>query len=250
MDLIARWNKLFDKKVPNMVLRFVVMAVGLAFVAASVALTRASGLGTSPISCIPAVLSFTTTWSIGVWTFILNVLFVFAQMALLRKRFRAVYWLQVPFVFVFSAMIDFFVFVFGNIPIPHYGVQLAYTLIGCVMTGFGVFLQVKASLITLPGEGIVLAIAQASGIEFPRCKIAFDTSQCLIGVVISLVAMGGLFGVREGTVLSALLVGSVVKACNKLFRNFEKVVPLKGHITLTATTMPAPEQSSRQTETA
>ena len=250
MSFTARWNELFDKKIPNMVLRFAVMAIGLAFVAASVALTRASGLGTSPISCIPAVLSFTTAWSIGVWTFVLNVLFVLIQMALLRKRFRAVYWLQVPFVFVFSAMIDFFVFVFGEVTIPHYGAQMFYTLIGCIMTGFGVFLQVKASLITLPGEGIVLAIAQATGIEFPKCKIAFDSSQCIIGVIISLVAMGGLYGVREGTIISALLVGSVVKACNKLFRNFERAVPLQGHITLTATTMPAPEQTNTQTEAA
>ena len=81
-------------------------------------------------------------------------------------------------------------------------------------------------------------------IAFPKCKVAFDTSQGVIGVVISLIAMGGLFGVREGTILSALFVGVVVNLCNKLLPNFEKAVPLAGHRTLTATTLEAPSNAS------
>lgn len=240
MSFTEHWHTFFDKPVPNMILRLAVMFFGLAMVAASVALTRASGLGTSPISCIPAVLSFTTAWSIGAWTFVINVLFVLIQLALLRSDFHPIQFLQIAFVFVFSAMIDFFVPLCAAIPMPHYGFQMFYTVIGCFMTGFGIFLQVKASLITLPGEGIVLAVSKVTKIEFPKCKVAFDSLQGVTGAAISLIAMGGLFGVREGTILSALFVGVIVNACNKLLPNFEKAVPLAGHKTLTATTLEAP----------
>lgn len=245
MGLTERWHTFFDKTTPNMILRLVVMFFGLAMVAASVALTRASGLGTSPISCIPAVLSFTTEWTIGTWTFVINVLFVLIQIVLLRRDFNPIQFLQIAFVFVFSAMIDFFVPICAAIPMPNYGFELFYTIIGVFMTGFGIFLQVKASLITLPGEGIVLAVSKVTKIEFPKCKVAFDSIQGLTGAAISLIAMGGLFGVREGTILSALFVGAVVNACNKLLPNFEKAVPLAGHRTLTAATLEAPAASAK-----
>ena len=219
MNFTERWHTFFDRSAPNMILRFAVMFFGLALVAASVALTRASGLGTSPISCIPAVLSFTTAWTIGTWTFVVNVLFVLIQIILLRSDFNPIQFLQIAFVFVFSAMIDFFVPFCELIPMPNYGFELFYTILGVFMTGFGIFLQVKASLITLPGEGIVLAVSKVTKIAFPKCKVAFDTSQGVIGVIISLIAMGGLFGVREGTILSALFVGVVVNFCNKPFRS-------------------------------
>lgn len=240
MSFVSRWHEIFDKPTPNMILRLVVMFFGLAMVAASVALTRASGLGTSPISCIPAVLSFTTSWTIGTWTFVINVLFVAVQIILLRRDFNPVQFLQIAFVFVFSAMIDFFVPICAAIPMPNYGFELFYTIVGVFMTGFGIFLQVKASLITLPGEGIVLAVSKVTKIDFPKCKVAFDSIQGLTGAAISLIAMGGLFGVREGTILSALFVGVVVSLFNKILPNFEKAVPLAGHKTLTAATLEAP----------
>lgn len=244
-DFAQRWHNTFDKPAPNMVLRLVVMFFGLAMVAASVALTRASGLGTSPISCIPAVLSFTTDWTIGTWTFVINVLFVLIQIVLLRRDFNPIQFLQIAFVFVFSAMIDFFVPLCAAIPMPNYGFELFYTVIGVFMTGFGIFLQVKASLITLPGEGIVLAVSKVTKIEFPKCKVAFDSIQGLTGAAISLIAMGGLFGVREGTILSALFVGVVVNVFNKLLPNFEAAVPLAGHKTLTAATLEAPSAPAK-----
>ena len=248
MNFTERWHTFFDRSAPNMILRLAVMFFGLALVAASVALTRASGLGTSPISCIPAVLSFTTAWTIGMWTFVVNVLFVLVQIILLRSDFNPIQFLQIAFVFVFSAMIDFFVPFCELIPMPNYGFELFYTILGVFMTGFGIFLQVKASLITLPGEGIVLAVSKVTKIPFPKCKVAFDTSQGVIGAIISLIAMGGLFGVREGTLLSALFVGVVVNLCNKLLPNFEKAVPLAGHRTLTATTLEAPSNASAPQE--
>ena len=243
MNFTERWHTFFDRSAPNMILRFAVMFFGLALVAASVALTRASGLGTSPISCIPAVLSFTTAWTIGTWTFVVNVLFVLIQIILLRGDFNPIQFLQIAFVFVFSAMIDFFVPFCELIPMPNYGFELFYTILGVFMTGFGIFLQVKASLITLPGEGIVLAASKVTKIAFPKCKVAFDTSQGVIGVIISLIAMANVFNTIS-TSISALFVGVVVNLCNKLLPNFEKAVPLAGHRTLTATTLESPSSAS------
>ena len=173
MNFTDRWHAFFDRTIPNIVIRIIIMVFGLAFVAASVGLTRATGLGTSPISCVPTTLSFFTPLTIGGWTFVMNVLFVIIQILLLRRDFKIVQLLQIPYVFVFSALIDLFVPVFELVPMPNYLTQLFFSIVGCFMTAFGVFLQVKASFLTLPGEGIVLAVAKVSKWPFPKCKNRF-----------------------------------------------------------------------------
>ena len=148
------------------------MLAGVSIVSASVALTRATGLGTSPVSCLPATLSYLTPLTIGTWTFVMNVISVLIQIALLRHDFNPVQLLQIPYVFVFSALIDVFVPYCELIPMESYALQVLWSVIGCFMTAFGVFLQVKASFLTLPGEGINLAILRysATGVVI---KVAF-----------------------------------------------------------------------------
>lgn len=59
------WHSFFDRSTPNVILRLIIMLAGVAVVSASVALTRATGLGTSPVSCFPATLSYLTPLTIG-----------------------------------------------------------------------------------------------------------------------------------------------------------------------------------------
>ena len=244
MRITQAWHSFFDRTVPNIVLRLAVMLAGVSIVSASVALTRATGLGTSPVSCFPATLSYLTPLTIGTWTFVMNVIFVLIQIALLRHDFNPVQLLQIPYVFVFSALIDVFVPYCELIPMESYALQVLWSVIGCFMTAFGVFLQVKASFLTLPGEGINLAISRVTGIAFPKVKVAFDCTNVVVAAAVSLVCSGALYGVREGTILAALAVGSIVGLFNKLMPHFEHFCPIRGHITLTAATMAAPEEET------
>ena len=240
MKISQSWHAFFDRKTPNVVLRLIIMLVGVSIVSASVALTRATGLGTSPVSCFPATLSYLTPLSTGIWTFIMNVLFVLIQIALLRRDFNPIQLLQIPYVFVFSALIDVFVPFCELIPMDNYGLQVFWSVVGCFMTAFGVFLQVKASFLTLPGEGIILAISHVSKVAFPKIKVAFDSTNVMVAAIVSLACSGGLYGVREGTILAALAVGTIVGLFNKIMPKFEQFCPVQGHITLTAATMAAP----------
>lgn len=244
MRFTQAWHSFFDRSTPNVVLRLIVMLAGVAITSASVALTRATGLGTSPVSCFPATLSYLTPLTIGTWTFIMNVVFVLIQIALLRRDFNPVQLLQIPYVFVFSALIDAFVPLCELIPMGNYALQITWSVVGCFMTAFGVFLQVKASFLTLPGEGINLAISRVTKIAFPKVKVAFDCTNVVVAAAVSLACSGALYGVREGTILAALAVGSIVALFNKLLPRFERFCPTRGHITLTAATMPAPDESA------
>ncbi len=243
MSIGERWFNFFDKPVPNLILRLLVMFFGLACVAFGVAQSRATGLGVSTISAIPGVLSFATPITIGVFTFIMNMLFIVVQIVLLKRDYKPLQLLCIPFVMLFAWLIDFFVPICQLVPMPIYPVKIVVILCCCCTTALGVWLQVKAALVMLPGDGVVQAISAVTGIDFGKCKLAFDMSNLIIGAVLSLVLMAGLYGVREGTLLLALLVGPIIKKLGELFPNMESFMPTKGHLTLTASKKEEPEVS-------
>ena len=79
MSLADRWITLFNKPIPNVILRLVVLFGGFLSMAMSIALMRTTGLGNSPISCIPATLSYLVPLTLGTITFIMNTCFLIVQ---------------------------------------------------------------------------------------------------------------------------------------------------------------------------
>lgn len=181
-----------------------VCATGIAFI------TRA-GLGTSPVSSIPFVVSLVTPdgLTMGMFTFAFNMLFL-ALEAVLRKRFTLLQALQIPATLFFSFCLDRAMLF---IPTRYGGAWLdsaVYLMIGCVVMALGIALEVMADVIMLPAEAFVRVLSQKLGRDFGHVKVGFDSSLTLIAAVIALVTLGKLNGVREGTLISALAVGQLV----------------------------------------
>ena len=234
MRVGQRWHDFFDATMPNVALRAVVMLAGIAFVAFGIALSRATDLGISAISCIPGVLNYATGFSLGTITFVFNVLLALSQIALLRRKYKPLQLLCIPFLFYFSALIDLFVLVTMQIPMPVYPVRLLFSFLSCCSIALGVWLQKKAALIMLPGDGIVQTISAVFHTDFGKTKIAFDLSLITTGAVMSFALMGGLYGVREGTIMAALIVGVIIRVIDAHLPRFDYFVPVEGHPTLTA----------------
>ena len=65
------------------------------------------------------------------------------------------------------------------------------------------------------GEGIVYAISKVLNKEFGVVKACFDVTLMLTAVTLSLIFFRGLNGIGEGTVISALVVGMIVRLYNR-----------------------------------
>ena len=72
-----------------------------------------------------------------------------------------------------------------------------------------------ANVITLAGEGFILAVCRVSSIKFGTMKVVFDISLVLISCILSALFLHGIYGVREGTVAAAILVGTISRQINK-----------------------------------
>ena len=92
-----------------------------------------------------------------------------------------------------------------------------YLVIGCTIMSFGIYLEVFADIIMLPGEAFVRALSQRLGRNFGNVKVCFDSCLTLIAGAAALWAFGHLNGVGIGTVFSALAVGQLVKVWGRLY---------------------------------
>nr|WP_320134093.1 DUF6198 family protein [uncultured Holophaga sp.] len=191
--------------------RYLLLVAGLFFMGLGVALITKSRLGTSPISSVPYVLSMFLPFTIGQFTIGLSILFILLQVLILRRDFLLLDFAQIMVGPVFGLFIDLGMRFFGAVAPGGYGARISVLLAGCLLLGFGIFLQVAAQVIINPGEGVVRALSRKLGIKFGSVKIYFDSLLVLIAAAISLVAFRGIRGLREGTVISALLVGFFVK---------------------------------------
>ena len=119
--------------------------------------------------------------------------------------------LQIPISILFGYFIDWSMILLGFVNPSFYLMKIIYLLIGCLILGFGVYTEVLANVAMLPGESFVRAIVMTCHTEFGVTKICFDVSMTVIAGVLSFVFAGKLDGVREGTVIAALLVGFIAR---------------------------------------
>ena len=175
--------------------------------ALGVALTTVADLGTTPISTVPYVFTVLTGYSFGTTTFFVNIFLVAGQVLLLRRRFSLWNLLQIPTVLIFGICIDLAMAIVS----PHAPAGWWTGLLMSISGNFVLVMQIRSKTIVQPGEGFVLAAAAVTRKSFGSIKIVNDVTLSLIAAGIGLVCAGELIGVREGTVLSAVLVGLFAK---------------------------------------
>lgn len=178
---------------------------------AGIALVVKSLLGTSPISSLPYVLSLISPFTFGQTTFAVNMVFVVFELLMLRRDFPAVFWLQIPVTILFGFCIDFFMQLFAIVP-EAYALKLLLCLLGTALVALGVAGQGGiADVLMLAGEGAVYVFARKTGIDFGKVKVGNDISLVAIAAIVSVLTLGTIEGIREGTLISALLTGIIAR---------------------------------------
>ena len=72
-----------------------------------------------------------------------------------------------------------------------------------------------ASVVMLPGECTIKAISSTWNKDFGKTKVAVDLTMALSAAALGFFLYGALTGVREGTLISALLVGLIARWINQ-----------------------------------
>ena len=221
--------------------RYLIFLVGLFVNSLGVSLITKANLGTSPISSIPYVLSLNFPFTLGNFTIFFSIFLIVLQLIILRKNFKLEHILQIPVSIIFGYFIDLTMILFSWVNPEAYIMKIVYLLIGCLILGVGVYMEVLADVVMLPGESFVRAIVLTWKTNFGTTKICFDVSMSVIAAVLSFVFAGRLDGVREGTVIAALLVGFIARLIGK------KLVFLKDMIFLESVSAENENEAKEQT---
>lgn len=195
--------------------RYLLFLIGLAVNALGVAFISRAALGTSPLSSLSFVLSLSTPLSLGTYAFLFNTLFLIGE-ALVRRTFTWHQAIQLPFTLLFSGCIDLFMWLIPTQLNGPYPFKVLYLVAGCLLLSLGISFEVFGGVVMLPGEALVRAISQRWNIPFHRVKVIFDSSFTILAAIVALQVFGRLNGVKEGTVVAALVVGQLVKVYSKL----------------------------------
>ena len=192
--------------------RILVFAMGLLVISLSIGFITKASLGTPPISSIPYSLSLIfPSLTLGNFTIIYSLLLVLLQLVILGKEADKVsLGLQVIISFVFGYFIDFGLMILRDFSPEIYWERIACVLIGCFGLAFGVYLQIVADFTMVPGDGFAYALSvRIKRKPYRVVRVCSDVTMIVIAALIGMVAMGTPGGVREGTVICALLIGTI-----------------------------------------
>lgn len=208
----------------ELIKRYIFLLVGLFVNGLGVSFITKAGLGTSPITSIPYTLSLGFTPTVGMFTLVFNIFLVILQVILLRRNFQLQNLLQLPIIALFSFFIDLTMSLLGFMQPETYAMKVVSLIVGCLILGFGVFMEMVANVAMLPGEATVRAVSDVFSTDFGKTKIAFDSSMTVIAAILSFIMFRHLNGVREGTIVAAILVGFIARLFKKYIGGIEKIL--------------------------
>lgn len=206
-----------EKQVPVLYAKKLVMyTLGLLFLALGVTASIKSDLGVSPLNSMPYVLSRITGIEMGVLVTAIFSTFILAQILILRKEFKIINLLQLPFASISGYFIATTNRWFADIPpAENIMAKLLLLSISIVIVAVGLLFYLTAEIVPLPPEGLMLAIAKKTGIPFPKAKVAVDCGMVGVAALMSFVAHGSIMGVGVGTILSAIFIGKTLGVISK-----------------------------------
>lgn len=221
-----------DARVIGFLWQHVLLFVSLFVMTFGVALCVRSALGSSVISTIPYVMTeagatnMAPPLTIGQYTYIMNFILVLAQIIVLRRRFEAVQLFQLIIGFAFGWLLDVNMALTNGMVSTGITSKVLAQLSGCTILGFGIAFEVRCGSVTMPGEGMPVALTRVSRLPFAKAKIIVDISLVAIAVALGYAFFGHWMGnvVGPGTLFAMFYVGLVVKFVSPRISWFDRVL--------------------------
>ncbi len=210
----------------NIIIRYLYATLGLFFVALGIALSILSNLGTAPLSCPAYVLNLKfTTISVGMFTFLFNLLYLFIQLALFRKDFKARYLLQIVASAILGYFIDASMWLCSWVATDVLAWRIVVSVVACILTAVGISIEVAADAWMLSAELTVLSVCYVNRkFKFGTVKIIMDTSLVVLSALGAWIFFGHILGngrpdgvvISWGTLLLAFLPGFLIPYTDKI----------------------------------
>ena len=201
-------------------IRGLVYCVGLLILAFGVVISVNSSLGVSPVSSLPYVISQIVNAPLGTCVTLTYCSFIVLQVLIERRDFQPINLLQIVFSTIFGYFVDFAEAVIGDFALASYPGRLAMLAVSIVLIALGLVTYMDAQLVPMPMEGLTACIARKLGKTFSSLKTIIDCLVVITGAVLCLIFLGKITGIREGTIITAMVAGKLVGLTKKWLSPF------------------------------
>lgn len=207
------------ERIQSFVWQHVLLFISLFMMTFGVVLCIKSYLGSSVISSLPLSFSLggaeglVPALSVGDYTIAMNFVLVLLQIAVLRRRFAPVQLFQLVIGFLFGWLIDLNMAFTSSLTCDTLLAKAVTQFAGCTVMAVGIAFEVRCGSVTMPGEGITVALSRVTGMAFPKMKIIVDSSLVVLAVISSFAFFGtwqwNIIG--PGTLFAMVYVGWLIK---------------------------------------
>lgn len=198
--------------------RIIVYVTGLLVLAMGVSVSTITGLGISPLNVLAYVVSQLVGTQMGYITMAVFFMYILIELAIKGRDFRFIDLLQFAVAVLFGYFVNWTKLAITGFVLDSYPLKFAFTLVSACLIALGTTLYVSASIVPQAPEGLILAICRRWGFKFASVKEGFDIISVTLSAAISFAFSRRIIGIREGTLIMALLVGVLVSLLGKQFR--------------------------------
>ncbi len=210
--------------------------IGLAVLAFSCALMERAGFGVSMVVAPAYILhlkisEFLPFFSFGMAEYTLQAVILIIMVIILR-RIKLSYLFSFVTAVLYGFLLDGFMALVALIPVETLIFRIVLYVVGMLFCSVGVSLLFHTYISPEAYELFVKEVSARIGMDIHKFKTLYDCASCLIAVALSF-AFFGLWhfeGVRWGTVICALVNGTLIGLCTKLLEKlwrFEDRLPLR-----------------------
>ena len=203
----------------RLAVRWLIYVAGMSVQGLGLYLNARCGLGTSALLGVAYVLGLFWNVSFGDATKIIFAVYIAAQFVV--RGWKGKQWrdlLQLPVAIFVGEVFNLRDVVFPiELVMSSWALRIIVLLCAVTFNGIGATLAVNMRLIPSPGDGIVQALADRTGLEMGKMKRIADCTLVVVAAILSFALFGRLEGVGIGTIVAMFAVGKIISFCNKLF---------------------------------
>lgn len=206
------------------VIKLSIFVFGIFLLAVGVVFSSVAGLGIAPPSAPAYAFNYLVNIGPGNFIIIMNFVYVFVQLVILRTRFKRFQFLQLFFGVILGGFIDLVTPTMQLLPV-NLVMIIVYSLVSVILIALGVTLIILADVFYPPLEGMQKIIADEIGVPLAKVKIPIDSLHVLLALVVVPFNKEALSVIGIGTIFQALTVGIFVQYfLNKLSEPIKKVI--------------------------
>lgn len=201
-------------KTTKLIIKYVCLAAGIYVMTLGGTLAMTGAIGVCPLDAAIITGASVTGLSIGSFNIIVNLVFFFAQIAILKKEYQPLQLLQFPISFLFGWFVDFNLkYIWAAVSADIYIVSILFVVLGMAVEAVGINIVLQADVVMTPVDGFYYVLSKKLGKSIGTMRLALDGVLLVLNLA-AILAVSHVWTIREGTIISFAVLGP----CIDLFR--------------------------------